>query len=73
MGMSSKGLVSITVPSTITSIYYYERKIAVGARVVSTNDDKENTSSHEEYSLFPRKFLDTILEATTLHGVTYNS
>ncbi len=47
-----------------------EVKMAVGG--VGT-DDKDATSNGAKNSLYPEKYLDTILEAATLYGVTFHS
>lgn len=37
------------------------------------NHDDNNTTKTEKHTLFPRRYLDSILEAATLYGVTFQS
>ena len=53
-----------------------EVRMAVGAgagtgNVNGDNEDEEKTSKNDKHALFPRIYLDTILEAATLYGVIY--
>jgi len=47
-----------------------EVKMAVGGVVT---EDKDASINNSKNSLYPEKYLDTILEAATLYGVTFNS
>ena len=52
-----------------------EMKMAVGPVVGGSGGDEKNDDirKSENHTLFPRKYLDSILEAATLYGLMYNT